>query len=358
MIIFDNIIFSLQKSGGISVVWKEFYSRLINKNNTENYYFIDYNKSKSNFLYRELNFNGNILYKFVRYPFNIQRFFNPKLKNIKEKFIFHSTYYRICKNPLAINITTVHDFTYEYYRKGIAKFIHCKQKYNAIRKSQYIICVSENTKKDLLKYLPYIDESKIHVIYNGISDKYFPLNDINTNIQIPYARDSFVLFVGSRAKYKNFDFVVENLFQQKYNLVIVGSPLTNKEKKHLEKFIPQNKYKVLSFVSEEYLNMLYNYAIALVYPSSYEGFGIPILEAQKAGCPVIALYTSSIPEIIGETPLLMRKLTGQEFISKLNLLSNKTLIKIITEKGIINAQKYSWDKMYNEIMNLYYEILK
>ena len=108
-------------------------------------------------------------------------------------------------------------------------------------------------------------------------------------------------------------------------------------------------------VSDYELNNLYNGAYAFVYPSSYEGFGIPILEAQRAGCPVIAYNASSIPEVIGDTPLLMNNLTTDELLGKLSLLKDINKRQDIIQKGYINAMKFSWDKSFEKLMEVYNE---
>ena len=95
----------------------------------------------------------------------------------------------------------------------------------------------------------------------------------------------------------------------------------------------------------------------MVYPSSYEGFGIPVIEAQKADCPVIAYNSSSIPEVIGETPLLMNELTEKELLDKLSLLSNDELMKKVRGNGLKNAARFSWDRMYQEYEILYHEAI-
>ena len=111
----------------------------------------------------------------------------------------------------------------------------------------------------------------------------------------------------------------------------------------------------MSHVPDEQLNLFYNNAAALVYPSSYEGFGIPVLEAQRAGCPVIAYNGSSIPEVIGETPLLMQTLTDDEMVNKLKLLSNKQLMAEVRANGLENTHRFSWQRMGDEYMKIYEE---
>ena len=284
-----------------------------------------------------------------------KRYLLPVIK-CNDKFIFHSTYYRICNNKNAINITTVHDFTYEYFFKnGIGKKLHCKQKYHAIRKSDHIICISESTKKDLIKFLPDVDEARIRVIYNGVSDVYRVLDD-DKSINLPYLKGSYVLFVSGRINRKNFDLAVNSVSLSEYKFVIVGSPLTSDEKSLLENKL-SGRYIVLPSISNEELNTIYNNAYCLLYPSSYEGFGIPVIEAQKSGCPVIAYNASSIPEIIGDTPLLINELTTHEVVNKLKMLESKEIRDEIIRSGIINSSRFSWDNTFNQYLSLYREIL-
>lgn len=353
MIYFDNIIFSLQKMGGISVVWYELLSRFIKKPPFD-YFCLSYSNEK-NFYTEDLNIPilKRIIYS-SRLLF-LKRYCDVRCRESRN-FIFHSSYYRICNSENAINITTVHDFTYEYYISGYKKWIHSWQKIRAIEKSDYIICISENTKKDLIKFCPKIEQSKIRVIYNGVSDDYFPLQldtyDLNDD-----KKNNFVLFVGSRVSYKNFRLVVSSIVDTPYSLVIVGKPLNKEEADFVYSNLPYNKVLVYSNIDNKQLNILYNKAFCLLYPSSYEGFGIPVLEAQRAGCPVIAYNASSIPEIIGDKTLLLQNLDEKSIHYLFSILECEEKRKKIIELGLLNSSKYTWDNMYNKLLDLYREAL-
>ena len=350
-VLFDNIIFNAQKAGGISTVWIELIKRVLLNKEIKSY-FLEY-KSQINIDKANLNIPENLIMLLNNRFLRLKSYLKPKV-NIKEKFIFHSSYYRVTGNKKAINVTTVHDFTYEYFSSGIRKIVHCWQKYRSIKNSEAIICISENTKKDLLKFLPKIDTKKIYVVYNGVSDDYYPLN--NKPLDITYSNSSFALFVGSRSKYKNFDLAVKAVAASKLNLKITGKPLSENEKYFLNTVLGYERYEHLGYVEIQELNRLYNNAYVLIYPSSYEGFGIPVLEAQKAGCPVIAYNSSSIPEIIGDTPLLINELSVESIINCFEIISNKEKREEIVNKGFINARRFSWDNNYEKIMKIYKNI--
>ena len=95
--------------------------------------------------------------------------------------------------------------------------------------------------------------------------------------------------------------------------------------------------------------------MALLYPSEYEGFGIPVLEAQRAGCPVIAYNASSIPEVIGNTPLLLNMLSIEAITKCFDILRRKEEREAIVYRGIENAKRFTWDRMYEQVIELYKE---
>ncbi len=356
-IVFDNIIYSLQRYGGVSVVWNNLVSRILDT--PHDVRFVEYQDAKMNLARRSITLPSQSITSRRSFLMPLRRYFNPRLTghiiadttdSISERFIFHSSYFRICNNPRAVNVTTVHDFTYELFVNSWAKrTLHCRQKHAAIRKAQCVVCISENTRRDLLRLLPDVDPHKVHVIYNGVEDQKFHVLPDSQH------RD-FALFVGRRDAYKNFQAILQPLALLNVPLRIVGSPLSTIELQQLQK--SRIDYQYLGLVSDEELNRLYNTALFLFYPSQYEGFGLPVLEAQMAGCPVLAFNASSIPEIIGDPSLMLDEISVHAIAPLLQRFSNPITREQIVKAGIANARRFTWDRMASQYLALYCEALK
>ncbi|MBR6304512.1 MAG: glycosyltransferase family 4 protein [Paludibacteraceae bacterium] len=305
-VLFDNIIYTLQRNGGISVVWTELLRRA---------------RADKDLQCTELDY----LQKMT--PRRLERYRIPAYR-AETPAIFHSSYFRVLPQKGVHNVTTVHDLTYHFYRRGLAKAVHLWEEERALRHSEAVICVSENTKRDLLRFYPWYPEEQITIAYNGVSDDFYPMKSVK--------KKGFLLFVGnSKAAYKRYD-VAQHVAQ------LTGIELVT-----------------AANVTKEELNKLYNEALCLLYPSDYEGFGLPVLEAQKAGCPVIAQNNSSIPEIIGEEGLMIQHDTPERMAAEMadivrQLLSRPT-DKIIAA-GIENAKLFSWDQSYQQVKKAYENI--
>lgn len=356
-IYFDNIIFSLQKSGGISIYFYEIFKRF-HKDNL-NFKVIDSIKNENkNIFYRNLDLSKNLIKENLNVSNKFLRYLDVQIHD-KEKFIFHSSYYRVCSSKNAINVTTVHDFTYERYFKGIKKVVHSYQKRRAILKSDLIICISENTKKDLLYFIPEAKNKKIEVVYNGVSDEFYKKEKIENEFDQKYSQQKYILYVGARRGYKNFNLALDVLAELKndFKLIFVGGEKLDKdEKQKIEKLLDRN-YEHLVGISIENLNSLYNYAFCLIYPSEYEGFGIPIIEAMKAGCPVIAYKNSSIPEVAGPS-LLVKNNIVKNYLDKIGELKNIKNRIYIAEEGRKFSENFTWNKVANQLIINYKKLIK
>lgn len=345
-IVFDNIIFSLQKSGGISTYWYEIIKRADNYEN--DILFIEEDSSINNIVRKSFNNKGKIYN--IKFPILIQRFFFFIKKFFKEKYIFHSSYNRISIDRNAINILTIHDFVHEKYLKGLRKSIHSIQKKIAINNADAIIVISKNTQKDLFDFYPNINRNKVFLIYNGVSNDFFQLNYKNPNLQY------YFLFVGSRQSYKNFNIIVDFISKtdKKYGLCIVGLELNMEEELLLNNKL-FNRWILYSSINNEKLNELYNSTFALLYLSSYEGFGIPLLEAMKSGCPFIGLNASSIPEVAGDAGYLINNLDFYEFLTAVEYINHNR--EYVIHKGLTQSTNFTWEKCYNETLKVYLNTL-
>jgi len=225
-------------------------------------YFNDSPKT-ANIFRKKLNLKGYP--NLGKSPGIVGRFTNPKLSQIKEKNIFHSSYYRCSRNPAHINVTTVHDFTYEYFRNGIALYAHTNQKRKALAQSEGIICVSENTKKDMLHFFPELHDKTIKVIPHGVGDDFKIIEIKDKSRQEYFDGKPFLLYVGDRkAEYKNFELAVKASKESAYPLAIIGgSPLNEKETFFINSQIKEKDYVHFHGVSNEKLNEFYNLAHSL-----------------------------------------------------------------------------------------------
>lgn len=357
-IILDNIIYSHVKQGGVSNYWFELSKFLLNKK--ENVFFYENNEPINNFHRNQLEIPKNrIILNNNKSKFSTFERMSAVKINDSDRFLYHSSYYRSlsAKNENHIEITTVHDFTHNFFSSFFKKSAHNLIKYNSINKSNGIICISNNTYKDLLKFCPPKKNQKVVIINNGVSNDFFVIepSKIESQFKFSIKKNSYILYVGSRESYKNFNFVIELLkLNANLKLIVVGNSFSAKEISLIGERI--NQINIVSNVSNQDLNILYNNALAFVYPSSYEGFGIPVIESMKAGCPVIALNSSSIPEVAGNSGILIDKLDVTLTSKILKNLKHSDYRLEVIEKGIVQSKKYSWDKCCKETLDFYNEM--
>ena len=344
-LIIDGIIYSLQNNGGISRVFNEILDEITELDEFDLSVLI-YKKSGVVFDKNSTQWSDKVIQRAYR-PLERIRSVDT---NMFEGGVFHSSYYRLPTNRSLSVITTVHDFTHEILNKGIKSSLFKYQKYNALKKSEKIVCISKSTRNDLLRMYPDINEKKIDIIYNGVSSEFYIEN---TNL-LSYRKKNYVLFVGSRAPYKGFDRAVRAVSKiTDISLVIVGGgALSKSESNMLDELVP-SRFELVGNISDDLLRSYYNGALCLIYPSLYEGFGLPVVEAQACGCPVLAVNSSSIPEVHCGIVPLMSSGSAKEIESLIRYL----LVRPLGDADRLEMQtwtkRFSWHKTAMAYASLY-----
>lgn len=368
-VLYDYSIFQLQRYGGISRYFYELINNFsknneVNVNLFEGFHINEYefSKEKDNFgFYRGFKtpfFKGS---GYVLDKFN-HIWFNKTYDDFSNLNIFHPTYYRgdVDKFKRSPVVITVYDMIHELYEDQFKKHDPTvKNKRLSINSADAIICISMNTKEDLLKYYN-ISENNIWVVYLGNSlDRYksFDPEEVycQNSIQTPY-----LLFVGNRGGYKNFSLLLDvyiNRFADDFDLICFGGGSFNENEMSIFKKRKLTNKAVQVNGSDRFLASLYRNAFCLIYPSIYEGFGLPLLEAMSLGCPVVASNTSSVPEVVGDAGVLFDPFSNDELISSIELLLNSKFRSKLIAKGFEQEKKFNWDKTASETLNVYKSII-
>ena len=360
-VVFDYKIFYEQKFGGPSRYFSELFEYLNKYYN--NAYIIS--PIYTNEYLKNSKYLKNIYGKKVssrRYFGRFYEYLNKNISKLKisklDPEIIHATYYDEYlidkKKPLVL---TVHDLIHEifYYDFGLEKFFRPKKK--MIDRANHIICVSSSTKKDLIDYYN-VDEKKISVIHHGVTT-----NSISKNFSLKIEKP-FFLYVGSRKRYKNFKTFLEAYslkpnISKNFNLICFGGGSFLPEEYKLFDTLKIDKKQITNLSGDDsLLTYLYKNAQALVYPSLYEGFGMPILEAMNLKCPVISSNTSSMPEVYGNTCLSFNPNSKIELAQHLNTISNNNDFRNkIIQEAFQRSKLFSWEKCARETMNVYEGLL-
>lgn len=340
MIIIDGIIYSLQRHGGITVYFNELLHRLKFRSAGDCRVVI-HEGSAANVDFLPAGYE-------IRPMRLAERYRRCPLRT--QDGLFHSSYYRLPDRNVPV-VTTVHDFIYERFASGPRKWLHSWQKFAAINSSHAVICISESTRRDLLHFLPDIRPERLHVVHNGVSSAFHPLMPemLSSTTMRPY-----VLFVGARSGYKNFMPLVQAMSNLRdLDLVCIGGGVLTPQESEVVQCHLAGRFIHHLGVSDLQLNQFYNGAFCLAYPSAYEGFGIPVLEAMRAGCPVIALNSSSIPEVAGAAAQLLPEASPEALYAALTRLDQTGQREHFRKLGFQQASLFSWDRTFAETCKVY-----
>jgi mannosyltransferase len=338
VLVIDGVIFSLQSHGGITVYFQELL-KFLSENKEDTTLLLEQPLAQPNI---ENNEFIHTVHNFARL---LERYRSCRI--FEGASVFHSSYYRLPNDPYVPSVVTVHDFTYERHMHGPKQWAHTVQKNAAIRAAQAIICNSESTKQDLLEFIGVAPGQSVYVTHLAASAAFQSLGS-GVKSHVPY-----VLFVGQRAGYKNFNLLLAAMaFLPGFELLCVGGGLIRPDELNGISELVTSRLRHLGFVADEKLNELYNHAVCLVYPSTYEGFGIPVLEAMSAGCPVVSVNCAAVMEVGGHALIVVDELDP-------SLMADAILKTLSSERGEFIkrgfevAKNYSWDKTHSKTLEIY-----
>jgi len=274
--------------------------------------------------------------------------------------------------PFFINcksIIVIHDLAYYMPKLNAYPFIDTTYMKSMIKSSakraNHIIAISENTKKDIIKFTG-IEEDKITVVYEASDRKYGQIFDkteldvVKTKYNLP---EQFIFCCDSITPRKNtarllaaFDLIKDKI---PHKLVLTGGVSWNSKKvNELVENMEESVMK-LGYVSDEDMPLLYNLADLFVYPSLYEGFGLPPLEAMACGCPVITSNTSSIPEVVGDAEVMVDPDSIADLAKAMyEVLTDDELRENMSRKGLERAKNFSWETCANDTLDVLEEIMR
>lgn len=271
--------------------------------------------------------------------------------------IFHPTFlnsYYVDSVPKGkIVVSTQHDLIFEKIKSPDSEIVK-KRRLKQLLHSDMIVCVSHQTRNDLLHYYDFLEDKKVKVIYQGI---------IRTNVtceDIPLFDFPYLLYVGGRSTYKNFDRFVKAFakLDKSIHLVCTGKPFNYEEIILLTKLNVINRCHHL-FANEKDFDNLYCNAVAFIYPSSMEGFGLPTLDAFSAGCPAIISDIPCFREVGGDAAAYFNPHDIDSIYCTIDkILSSPSSLSAMKVKGKERAKLFTWDKNALEYSKLYKSLVE
>ena len=245
-------------------------------------------------------------------------------------------------------VVTIHDVAYKLFPENFS--LPFRTYYNflvprILQSSRKIITVSNFSKREILKHYK-IEENKVDVIYNAVSKEFTPSKKENY--------EKYILGVSSQSKHKNFDMLIKSFNKIKdkdLKLYIIGEKNRNLNNILTKEHKLNSDVIFTGRVSDQELAELYSNAVCFVFPSLYEGFGIPPLEAMACGCPIAVSNVASLPEVCRDAALYFDPLDMEDIAAKiLKVVQNNDMKKTLIRKGFNQVKKYSWEKSANKLV--------
>jgi glycosyltransferase involved in cell wall biosynthesis len=285
--------------------------------------------------------------------------------------VFHEPHYVLPVLTRGRSVVTIHDCIHlmfpEYLPYRFAKVYAREMMRSATRRAARILTVSESSKRDILRFYP-VSPDKITVIPNAIDERFGtpPPDEAVVRVRERYQlADPFVLYVGNVKPHKNVERLIDAFAlvvrrrPDPLKLVIIGDEISKFQtlRRAVHRHQLHRQVRFLGFVGEDTLSVLYRLAGVFVFPSLYEGFGLPPLEAMACGTPVITSNVSSLPEVVGDAALLVDPYSSEQIAEAITrVLSDTALAADLRARGLARAQHFSWKRSVSQTLAIYQEV--
>ncbi|MFA5010149.1 MAG: glycosyltransferase family 1 protein [Patescibacteria group bacterium] len=368
----DARLFGTAQAAGIGTYTEELVGNLLKVDPEDHYTVFVTHATAAVFPFYGPNLTKQAV-PYRHYTYSEQFFYPRLLKSAKLDLIHYTNFNTPVFFRSIKSIVTIHDLTLWFYpgRKHRSPFKRWLYRYviaQSCRNAERIIAVSQGTKQDIIKYLN-IPADKIDVIYEGVPPR---LKTVSTPKRMEMIKSKynitspFFLYVGQWRAHKNLERLIRGfaIFRRRYNLdyqlVIVGKqdPLAPEVPATIKQLGLQDAIVTTGYIADSDLADFYNAAEAFVFPSLYEGFGIPPLEAMGQGTPVISSNVSVMPEVLGDAALYFDPLNLEDIAAKLYQFATSFRVRQeLKERGLAQARKYSFGRMAKETLAVYQKVL-
>lgn len=286
--------------------------------------------------------------------------------------LFHAPHYVLPPLVPSKAVVTIHDCIHLRFPQYLpsrlalryAQFFMAR----AATKAARVLTVSEASKRDIMLFL-HTPEEKIEVVYNGFDERLAaPTADELIRVRDRFQLDApFVLYAGNIKPHKNVDRLIEAFAKlrarglEHVNLLIIGDEISKYSslRRLVHRHQLRQQVRFLGFVSTDSLAALYRLARAFVFPSLYEGFGLPPLEAMASGTPVITSNISSLPEVVGDAALLIDPLNADEIADAMvRVLTDEPLRRELIARGFERVKQFSWDRSVRRTHEIYMDVIR
>jgi glycosyltransferase involved in cell wall biosynthesis len=305
-------------------------------------------------------------------PYSVGEQFTLPAKLLAEHVsLFHEPHYVLPPLVPCRAVVTIHDCIHlmfpQYLPNRMAYAYARGSLWAAARRAERILTVSETSKADILRYCD-VPADRIIVIYNAMDDRFAtpPGDEAVQRVRERYQLDGpFALYVGNIKPHKNlerlidaFDLVRRGGFER-LELLIIGDQISKypRLRRAVDKHKLHKHVRFLGFVPDDTLAALYRLATVFVFPSLYEGFGLPPLEAMASGTPVVTSNRSSLPEVVGDAAVLVDPYSAVSIAEGIQrVLSDASLRRTLSEKGLARARQFSWESSVQRIHDVYMDV--